>query len=136
METTFPLLPTDDQLIVEVLEEQERRQGQIIIPRTVQEAPQRGLVVAVGPGGLAEHSWRSEETVLVPRRLPMPCKVGDVVWFARYAGKELTVDGREYLALRARDVVAIDTRGLAAVQPAPAEPTAETEEQTVEVAAR
>jgi len=88
----FPLEPLDDRAIVRLIEQEERvTKGGIRLPKTT-EIPQRGVVVATGPG-------------------PLRVKVGDVVYFARYAGVELRVDEEDFLALRERDIIAIDRRG-------------------------
>lgn len=101
----FPLEPLDDRVIVRLIEGAERvTKGGIRLPKTT-EVPQRGIVVAVGPGA----SLGTELTVQDIRR-PLRVKVGDVVYFARYAGVELKVDEEDYLALRERDVIAIDRR--------------------------
>ncbi|HRF75184.1 MAG TPA: co-chaperone GroES, partial [Chitinophagales bacterium] len=66
--------------------------GGIIIPDTAKEKPQKGIVVAAGPGKKDE---------------PVTVKVGDSVLYGKYAGTEITVDGQEYLIMREADIFAI-----------------------------
>lgn len=117
--TAFPLDPLDDRVIVRLVEEGERvTKGGIRLPKTT-EVPQRGVIMAVGPGAIVEIA----QSIVLPKELmdrwfmipepmrrPLRVKVGDVVYFARYAGVELKVDEENYLALRERDIIAIDRR--------------------------
>ena len=89
--------PLGDRLLVERLEEEEVKQGGIIIPDTAKEKPQRGKVIAVGKGKLGDDG----------KTLPMEVKTGDAVLFGKYSGTDITVDGTEYLILREDDVLAI-----------------------------
>ena len=89
--------PLQDRLLVERIEEQEVRQGSIIIPDTAKEKPQEGRVVAAGAGK------RSDEG----KRLALDVKVGDRILFAKYSGSEVKVDDKEYLIMREEDVLAI-----------------------------
>jgi len=91
------LRPLGDRVVVEPLDEQETTASGIIIPETAKEKPQRGKVLAVGPGS------RDEDGKVIP----MEVKVGDTVLFAKYAGTEFKVDGRNLLILREDDVLAI-----------------------------
>jgi chaperonin GroES len=89
--------PMHDRLLVERIEEQEVRQGGIIIPDTAKEKPQEGRVVAAGAGKLDDEG----------RRIALDVKVGDRILFGKYAGSEVKVDDKEYLILREDDVLAI-----------------------------
>ena len=61
-----------------------------------QEKPQRGTVICVGQGKLSEQTGKP---------LPLPQKVGDIVLYGKYAGTEITIDGEEYLIMRASDIL-------------------------------
>jgi chaperonin GroES len=89
--------PLQDRLLVERIEEQEVRQGSIIIPDTAKEKPQEGRVVAAGAGK------RNDEG----KRNALDVKVGDRILFGKYSGSEVKVDDKEYLILREEDVLAI-----------------------------
>ena len=91
------LKPLGDRLIVEPLEEEQTTVGGIVLPDTALEKPQRGKVVATGPGA------RASETGEV---IPMDVKEGDVVVFSKYGGTEIKVEGTDYLILRESDVLA------------------------------
>ena len=91
------LQPLGDRLIVEVLEEEETTISGIVLPDTAKEKPQRGRVLAVGPGN------RSETTGEV---IPMDVAVGDEIIFSKYGGTEVKVGADELLILRETDVLA------------------------------
>lgn len=84
--------PLADRVIIESAAAEEKTAGGIIIPDTAKEKPQKGTVVAVGPGKVDE---------------PMTVKEGDVVLYGKYAGTEIAVDGGDYLIMRESDIVAI-----------------------------
>jgi chaperonin GroES len=90
------LQPLGDRLIVEVLEEEETTTSGIVLPDTAKEKPQRGRVLAVGPGS------RDDKGKFVP----MDLAEGDEVVFAEYGGTEIKVGVDEYLILRESDVLA------------------------------
>lgn len=89
------LKPLGDRVIVEVLDEEDVTYSGIVLPDTAKEKPQRGKVLAVGPG-------RYEDGKLVP----LDVKEGDEVVFSKYGGTEVTVSGDEYLILRESDLLA------------------------------
>jgi chaperonin GroES len=91
------LQPLGDRLIVEVLEGEEQTVSGIVLPDTAQEKPQRGRVLAVGPGN------RSEQT---GELLPLDVAEGDEVIFSKYGGTEVKVGADELLILRESDVLA------------------------------
>lgn len=91
----------DDRLAVEVLEAQKETPGGIILPDNAREKPCRGRVVAAGPGRLTESAAAGHE------RLPMSVRVGDEVFFGRYAGAEVELDGKELKILREADILAV-----------------------------
>jgi chaperonin GroES len=90
------LQPLGDRLIVEVLEEEQTTASGIVLPDTAKEKPQRGNVLAVGPGGKND----SGDVV------PLEVAEGDVVIFSKYGGTEVKVGGKEVLILRESDVLA------------------------------
>ena len=91
------LQPLGDRLIVEVLEEEETTVSGIVLPDTAKEKPQRGRVLAVGPGP------RKEET---SEHIPMDVAEGDEVIFSKYGGTEIKLGTDEVLILRESDVLA------------------------------
>ena len=90
------LQPLGDRLIVEVLEEEETTVSGIVLPDTAREKPQRGNVLAVGPGS------RNDKGELVP----IEVAVGDEVIYSKYGGTEIKVGADEVLILRESDVLA------------------------------
>jgi chaperonin GroES len=90
------LQPLGDRLIVEVLEEEETTASGIVLPDTAKEKPQRGRVLAVGPGD------RNDKGELIPLDLA----VGDEIIFSKYGGTEVKVGADELLILRESDVLA------------------------------
>ena len=90
------LQPLGDRLIVEVLEEEEVTSSGIVLPDTAKEKPQRGRVLAVGPGA------RNEDGEYVPIDLAE----GDEIIFSKYGGTEVKIHADEYLILRESDVLA------------------------------
>lgn len=91
------LQPLGDRLIVEVLDEEQETVSGIVLPDTAKEKPQRGRVLAVGPGA------RSEET---GERIQMDLEEGDEVVFSKYGGTEIRIDTDDVLILRESDVLA------------------------------
>lgn len=91
------LTPLHDRIIVEAAPKEERTASGIILPDTAQEKPQRGKVLAVGPGKLLDSG----------KVAPVDVKAGDVVLYGKYSGTEVTVGGHDYVILRAEDVLAI-----------------------------
>jgi chaperonin GroES len=90
------LQPLGDRLIVEVLEEEETTVSGIVLPDTAKEKPQRGKVLAVGPGS------RNDKGELVP----LDVAEGDEVIFSKYGGTEVKVGTEDVLILRETDVLA------------------------------
>jgi len=91
------LQPLGDRLIVEVLEEEETTFSGIVLPDTAKEKPQRGRVLAVGPGSRAESTGDL---------IPLDVAVGDEIIFSKYGGTEVKVGIDELLILRESDVLA------------------------------
>ncbi|MCX7606081.1 MAG: co-chaperone GroES [Bacteroidia bacterium] len=84
--------PLADRVVVEPAPAEEKTASGIIIPDTAKEKPQKGTVVATGPGKKDE---------------PLTVKVGDQVLYGKYAGTEISIDGKEYLIMRESDIYAI-----------------------------
>lgn len=84
--------PLADRVLVQPAPAEEKTASGIIIPDTAKEKPQRGTVVAVGPGKKDE---------------PTTVSVGDTVLYGKYSGTELNVDGTDYLMMRESDILAI-----------------------------
>ena len=89
---TTNIKPLHDRVIVKRIEESEQIRGGIIIPDTAKEKPQRGIVVAAGPGKKDE---------------PMTVKKGDTVLYGKYSGTEIRLEGDDLLIMREGDILAI-----------------------------
>ncbi|MDA0678478.1 MAG: co-chaperone GroES [Bacteroidetes bacterium] len=90
--SNLSIKPLADRVLVEPLEAETKTASGIIIPDTAKEKPQKGTVVAVGPGTKDE---------------PLTVKIGDVVLYGKYSGTELKLEGTEYLIMRESDILAI-----------------------------
>lgn len=86
------LKPLADRVLVEPAQAEETTTSGIIIPDTAKEKPQKGSIVAVGEGKKDE---------------PLTVKVGDTILYGKYAGTEITIEGKEYLIMRESDIFAI-----------------------------
>ena len=84
--------PIADRVVVEAAPAEEKTASGIYIPDTAKEKPQRGTIVAVGDGKKDE---------------PLTVKVGDEVLYGKYAGTEITHEGKEYLIMREADIYAV-----------------------------
>ena len=91
------LKPLGDRLIVEPTESEEVTASGIVLPETAKEKPQKGEVLAAGPGR------RDDEG----KRIEMDVKEGDTVLYAKYAGTEVKIDDKKYLIIKEGDVLAI-----------------------------
>jgi len=91
------LRPLQDRIIIKRVEEEEKTSGGIIIPDSAKEKPQKGKVLAVGPGKVDDQGRKVEMTV----------KKGDTVLFGKYAGSEVKLDAEEVLILREEDILGI-----------------------------
>jgi len=88
--------PLDDRVVVEPLAAEETTAGGIVLPDTAKEKPQRGIVVAVGPGKLLDNGQRGELSVAV----------GDEVTYGKYGGSDIEIGGDEVKILRESDILA------------------------------
>ena len=88
--------PLHDRVIVKPAPAEEKTSSGLIIPDTAKEKPQRGTVVAVGPGKYAEQTGNL---------IPVKQQVGDVVLYGKYAGTEISIEGQDYLIMRTADIL-------------------------------
>ncbi len=96
MAKKIKIRPLDDRIVVEPLDAEETTAGGIVLPDAAQEKPQRGTVIAVGPGRLLDSGNRGELSV----------SVGDEVIYGKYGGSDIEVDGDEVKILRESDILA------------------------------
>ncbi len=89
--------PLADRVVVERIEEEEVKKGGIIIPDTAKEKPQKGKVIAVGPGRKTEDG----------KVIPVDVKEGDVVIFSKYAGTEVEIEDKKYLIMREDEILGV-----------------------------
>ncbi|HNB52710.1 MAG TPA: co-chaperone GroES [Anaerolineales bacterium] len=94
---SLSLKPLGNRVVVEPMEQEEMTAGGIILPETAKEKPQRGKVLAAGPG---DRNDKGE-------RIALDVVVGDTVLFAKYSGTEIKMDGKKLLILRENDILAI-----------------------------
>ena len=85
-------MPLHDRVVIRPLAAEEKTAGGIIIPDTAQEKPQRGIVVAAGPGKKDE---------------PVSVKAGDTVLYGKYAGTDIQLDGEDLMIMRESDILAV-----------------------------
>ncbi len=90
------LHPLADRIVVRPIEREDKTKSGIILPDTVKEKPQEGVVIAVGPGKVRDDGTR----------IAIDLKVGDRVIFARYAGTEIKVDDEKLLIISENDIIA------------------------------
>jgi chaperonin GroES len=96
MAKDLKLRPLDDRVVVEPVEAEERTAGGIVLPDTAKEKPQRGTVVAIGPGKLLDTGKRGDLSV----------SVGDVVIYGKYSGTDIEVNGNDVKIVRESDILA------------------------------
>ncbi len=90
------LKPLDDYVVVKPMEGEETTEGGIVLPDTAKEKPQKGEVLAVGPGKLLSSG----------DRMPPSVKVGDMVLFGKWGGNDIKVEGEELKIMRESDILA------------------------------
>ena len=88
--------PLDDRVVVEPIEAEQTTAGGIVLPDSAKEKPQRGTVIAVGPGRLLDSGERGELSVAV----------GDEVIYGKYGGTEIEINGEDVKILRESDILA------------------------------
>jgi chaperonin GroES len=91
------LKPLGDRVVIEPLEQEEVTASGIVLPETAKEKPQKGKILAVGPGARDEDG----------KRIAMDVKAGDTVLFAKYAGTEIKIESKKLLILKETDILAI-----------------------------
>ncbi len=91
------LRPLGDRVVVQAIAKDQTTSSGIVLPDTVQEKPQEGLIKAVGPGKLDQNG----------NRVALQVEVGDTVIYAKYAGTEVNQDDEEYLILGEQDILAV-----------------------------
>ena len=91
------LRPLGDRVVIRPAAREEATRSGIVLPDTSKEKPQRGEIIAVGPGRVSDEG----------KQLPMELKVGDTVLFAKYAGTEFKLEDEELLILKESDILAI-----------------------------
>src|SRR5919206_248272 len=96
MSKELKVRPLDDRVVVEVLEAEEKTAGGIVLPDTAKQKPQRGKIIAVGPGKLLDSGSRAALAVAK----------GDEVIFGRYTGNDVTIERKEYKIMRETDILA------------------------------
>lgn len=89
--------PLDDRVVLQPCNPEEITSGGIVLPDSAQEKPQRGSIVATGPGKLLDNGERGALDV----------KIGDEVFYGKYAGTDVEVNGQEYVILRESDILAV-----------------------------
>jgi chaperonin GroES len=94
---SISIKPLGNRVVIEPMEQEEMTAGGIVLPETAKEKPQKGTVLAVGPGDRDEDG----------KRIPLDVKEGDTVLFAKYSGTEIKLDGKKVLILRESDLLAI-----------------------------
>ena len=93
---SMSLKPLDDRVVIRPVDAEETTAGGIVLPDAAKEKPQRGKVLAVGPGRLLESGDRVAVSVVI----------GDEVLFSKYGGTDIEVDGQEVKILRESDILA------------------------------
>ena len=94
---TISMRPLGSRLVIEPIEQEEVTAGGIVLPETAKEKPQKGTVLAIGPGERDDQG----------NRIPLDVQVGDTVLFAKYSGTEIKYNGKKLLIMRESDVLAI-----------------------------
>jgi chaperonin GroES len=90
------LKPLDDYVVVKPMEEEEKTEGGIVLPDTAKEKPQKGEILAVGPGKLLASG----------DRMPPSVKVGDMVLFGKWGGNDIKVEGEELKIMKESEILA------------------------------
>jgi chaperonin GroES len=91
------LRPLEDRVILAPAKAEEQTKSGLFIPDTAQEKPQRGTVVAVGPGKMKDDGTRT----------PVDLKVGDIVIYGKYGGTDVKIEEDEFKILRADEIYAV-----------------------------
>jgi chaperonin GroES len=89
--------PMEDRILLKPMEAEQKTAGGIIIPDNAKEKPQKGEVIAVGPGKISDKGARIEVSL----------KKGDKVLYGKYSGTEIAIEGEDYLIVRESDILAV-----------------------------
>lgn len=89
--------PLGDRIVIKVIEDSEQTTGGIFIPDSAKEKPQKGEVIAVGPG----------KTLDSGEREPLDVKVGETILYAKYSGTDVKIEGQNYKILSVKDALAV-----------------------------
>ena len=91
------LRPLQDRVIVKQTEAEEKTKSGIFLPDAAKEKPTRGKVISVGPGRLDDKG----------KAMEIPVRVGDTVYYGKYSGTEVEVDGQKFVILRETDLLGV-----------------------------
>jgi len=91
------LRPLQDRVIVKQTEAEEKTKSGIYLPDAAKEKPTRGKVISVGPGRLDDKG----------KAMEIPVRVGDTVYYGKYSGTEIEVDGQKFVILRESDLLGV-----------------------------
>ena len=97
---SISIKPLENRIVVQTVEAEQTTTSGLVIPDTTKKKPQKGKVVAVGPGRVDDNG----------NRIPVDVAEGDIVIYSKYGGTEIKYQGEEYLILSARDVLAVVTK--------------------------
>ena len=97
-EKKLGMRPLADRVIVKPLEQDEKTASGLLLPETIKDKPQEGLIVAVGPG-----RWDEDGK----KRVEMEVALNDKVVFAKYSGTEIKLDNKKYLIMSEKDILAV-----------------------------
>ncbi len=89
--------PLADRVVLEAVDAEEKTSGGIYIPDNAKEKPQRGKIIAAGPGKIADNG----------QTIAMEVKKGDLVLYGKYSGTEVQIEGKDYLIMRESDILAV-----------------------------
>lgn len=91
------LKPLNDRIVLEVVEQEQMSAGGLVLTTAAKEKPQNGTVVAVGAGYILDNG----------NKMPLTVQVGDQVVFEKQAGHTVNYQGKDYLVLREKDIIAV-----------------------------
>jgi len=94
------LKPTAGNILIEPEEALRKTASGIVLPETAEEKPQKGKVLAVGPDDITDSGTKR----------PSPCKVGDYVYYKKWGGNEIKIEGKEYLFVKFEDILAVESK--------------------------
>ena len=89
--------PLFDLVLIKPLDEEEKTPSGIVLPESAKEKPQKGEIMAIGPGAITDDG----------KVLPMKVKVGQIVMYKKWGGNEVKVNGEEWLLVEQKDILAV-----------------------------